>query len=147
MTIQEQIEEIAKIIDNLSISIICEEGVECLWCNYYTEKDCMKKFLAEALYNAGYRKVNEDENVVSKKEYERQLMRYRNLEINYEAIYEAYMQARTDIAQDILQAVVLLATEKENEDFMSIDAENAIARLSYNIQQHFKAKYGVKVKV
>ena len=138
-----QIEEMAKIIDYQPIIPICLERDKCAECQYSKYDDrCKRMRIAEALYNAGYtQRAN-----VDKEEYERQLRRYRNLEINYEAVYEAYMQALTDIAQDILQAVVLLATEMENEDFMSIDAENAIARLNYQIQEHFKTKYGVEVK-
>lgn len=157
-----QIEEMAKIIDYQPIMPICLERDKCAECRYSKYDDrCKRMRIAEALYDAGHRKANDDEVVIGKAEYER-LKKYRTDWFNDEKMHlqaeleetefelaslrNIFKQTFKETATTILQEIVFLATEMENEDFMSIDAENAIARLSYQIQEYFKTQYGVEVK-
>lgn len=66
MTDKEQIEEIEKVLQDEQIKIAntVEEFAK-------LQQVGINKCNAEALYNIGYRKVSEDEIVISKKEYNR----------------------------------------------------------------------------
>lgn len=58
MTKEQCIEEIAKLIQHKERISPCEDDIHCDECF------CASKYIAEALYNAGYRKIDDEENEV-----------------------------------------------------------------------------------
>lgn len=58
MTKEQCIEEIAKLIEHKERISPCEDDIHCDECF------CGSKYIAEALYNAGYRKIDDEENEV-----------------------------------------------------------------------------------
>ena len=77
--LNQEIEELQKakaIVDmqNVVCKKLCNQ--DCRECNYYNKNDCIQKGNVDALYNAGYRKIDKDSVVLSREELKR-------LETNY----------------------------------------------------------------
>lgn len=68
MNKDEMIEEMAKIIDKSDEKC---ENADCFECEYVNTDRCVYIFGAIELYEAGYRKIANDEIVVKKREYEK----------------------------------------------------------------------------
>ena len=169
-----QIETIATIIyDELCECVRIRGFVSCDFCECINEdKDCnIGHHIAKALYNAGYRKVDEtakmkfykeayeqgkfDANaeiavgekvVMSKEEYERQSKRYRNLEINYEDVFNELQQTRKETAREILQKVIDFMEAWTNDQYLPDEIVENIEALEKNIKIGFKEEFGVEVE-
>lgn len=87
MTKQEQIEEMAKIIDEL-----------------YNVYDTTADEIAEGLYNTGYRKIPENAVVLTKEEY---------IDLSRNYVTEQIEQVRKETAKEILQRVVNICEDEE----------------------------------
>ena len=69
--------------------------------------------VAEALYNAGYRKVIKDSVVLSREEYETLANKYKNLEIKYSNLCDNYRLCK-DANETLKQNVII--TRKETAE-------------------------------
>lgn len=101
MTKQEQIEEIAKIID------------EMYWVYDTTAGD-----IAEELYNAGYRKISENAVVLTKEEY---------IDLSRNYVTEQIEQARKETAKVILYMLYDMGIDKETLECCRIFDVNGVS--------------------
>ena len=101
-----QIEEMAKVLVELPILFSCKISIDCLQCNYFKEIGCQTKLVAEALYNAGYRKV---EDIVEKVTVERPSMSDLLNEEMKELLKPILEQTRKETAREILILAIQLS--------------------------------------
>lgn len=69
--------------------------------------------IAKALYDAGYRKIDEDSVVISREEYELLANKYKNLEIKYSNLYDKYRLCKD--ANETLKQNVITARKETAE--------------------------------
>lgn len=113
MTKQEQIEEMAKIVD------------EMYWVYDTTAGD-----IAEALYNAGYRKIPENAVVLTEEEY---------IDLSRNYVTEQIEQARKETAKEILLLLGKGYDETEKTEFNNLQWYKEFCR-------ELKHRYGVEVE-
>lgn len=132
MTKQEQIEEMAKIIQHKEEIHSCEDDVHCENCF------CAYKNTAEALYNAGYRKTFTGDLASD----------------TQKAFKEGYEKARKETAKEIFQKVVNICLKEE--DFQDGTVNTQLEPLYFGIMngcafirgevKELAEQYGVEVK-
>ena len=110
MTKQEQIEEMAKIVDEMY--------------NIYTTT---AEDIAEGLYNAGYRKIQDGTVVFSREEYEM----LKSLYDTQKAFKEGYEKARKETAKVIFQKVINIC--RKEEDFQDGTVNTQLEPLYFGI--------------
>ena len=133
-----QIEEMAK--------TLCELKTKCEDCKF--DSICMHKACAKILYNAGYtQKVNDDEVVVSKDEYERLQIELKSFQITDE-LKEAYIsqlkeelkQAHKETAREFAKTLMSVIWEEEKDETIRIKDVHGV------IRDIARSKYGVEVE-
>lgn len=123
MNKQEQIEEMAKLINSKKI-YPCEDDVHCENCF------CADKDTAEKLYNAGYRKIPENAVVLTKEEY---------IDLSRNYVTEQIEKARKKTAKEILLLLGKGYDETEKTEFNNLQWYKEFCR-------ELKHRYGVEVE-
>ena len=129
---EKQIEEMAKTMLELPIIFSCKISVNCLQCNYFKQIGCQTKLVAEALYNAGYRKVNDDEVVLSISDVEE--FRKDQAEVKF-----LKKQIQEETRKETARAVVTLAYQLSNQCLDFYEFQNKLFDL-------IKEMYGTEVE-
>ena len=112
MTKEKQIEEMAMIMCEHNCEECRRESIEFYGNSYDEDTQCVFNAGAEALYIAGYRKIQEGSVVVSKNEYE-------ELNITGKYFNDALKQARKETVKEILFKVESAFAYFDNEDMFS----------------------------
>ena len=109
--------------------------------------------VAEALYNAGYRKLPKDSVVLSREEYEMLANKYKNLEIKYSNLCDNYRLCKD--ANETLKQNVITTRKKtvkeilqEIRGYYPIDKEhcNDSELFILNLCEDIASRYGVEVE-
>lgn len=141
MTKQEQIEEMISIM-TASNNPFVDVPVE-----------IMPK-VAEALYNAGYRKLPKDSVVLSREEYELLANKYKNLEIKYSNLCDNYRLCKD--ANETLKQHIIVTCKKTAEKILKDLVKNCqytfnidgkpIVELDGDFVLNAAKSYGVEIK-
>ena len=139
MTDKQQIEEMVKVIGVIRPEISHENGRErtviCM-------RNATNKEIAEALYNAGYRKVDENAVVLTEKEYNTllaKLERYKNKKA-WAVTKEVCEEYRKETAKDfIFKVESYLGYNDDNETFTKKELLLILAEVA-------KEQFGVEVE-
>lgn len=119
------IEEMAKVITDLEdceynvCFIDCRLDCYCADCEYDSKEKkgicgCVEYAIAEHIYNAGYRKVGDDEIVVKKSEYEM-------LSRDYLRTYDyAYREGVADGERELAKTIISVIWEEEKDETIRI---------------------------
>lgn len=114
---EKQIEEMARIFGS------CQIFPDCTTCDEKCgRKGCYNRDRAKVLYNANYRKINENEVVISKEEYERLQVELKSLKYT-DMFKEAYIsqlkdelkQASKETAREIYRNLIELSENPCND--------------------------------
>lgn len=148
MTKQEQIEEMAKIM----FGYVCTR-TKCDSCKYPNkQKDCEAYRNAEALYNAGYRKIPENAVVITNEEYKR-LKILEKYHITCEDVYEYVVLARNETADKIFNDIFALINNAKDKLSKMFGNNSVYGTVYKNSINHFNEhilelakKYGVEAE-
>lgn len=125
MNKQEQIEEMAVIGCVRTPQAYTAE--ECAKCGFKNGR-CNAYRHAEALYNAGYRKIPEDSVVLSREEYEMLANQYKNLEIKYSNLCDNYRLCK-DANETLKQNIIIIRKETAEKIFTELLKEKQLIDL------------------
>lgn len=136
MNKEKQIEAMAKVLKNNDISMCCFGG--CNECSYIKERDnnwfCQPLKLAEALYNAGYRKINENEIVISKEEYER-----------LKTLIHDLREENKELKQDLKKSIDMQKEMLDGFKLSTKEVEENLAREIPNLLKQFAERLKKKI--
>lgn len=110
--------------------------------------------VAEALYNAGYRKLPKDSVVLSREEYELLANKYKNLEIKYSNLCDNYRLCKD--ANETLKQHIIVTCKKTAEKILNDLVKNCqytfnidgkpIVELDGDFVLNAAKSYGIKIK-